>query len=168
MTMMNRHRSRALLVPALAFAAAAASSPARAQDPAVAATVAAQTAEAYELRDVVEQPELLNRREVARLVRDNYPREMRRRRETGTVTLRFLIRADGTVDSARVTMLNATNTEFAEPAAAVARQMRFKPATVDGRPVAVWVMLPVLFMLETRTAPATRAPGDARPPRSRE
>lgn len=164
MTMMTYwKRSRAVLVPALAFVVAAAASPARAQNTPAADTAAAQAEQVYELNVVEEQPNLLNRRDVSRLVAALYPPEQQSRGETGTATVRFVIQRDGTVDSARVTIVHASIPEFAEPAAATARAMRFRPARLNGQSVAVWVTLPITFTLESRVAPATRAPGDARP-----
>lgn len=139
-------RIRGMLLPVLLTAAALAATPACAQNPAAPAPPEASDTVGYELRDVVEHPELINRREVSRLLHDNYPAELRSRGEPGVVTIRMLIKRDGMVDSARVTMVHASNTAFVEPAANVARGMRFKPATVDSRPVAVWVILPIAFV----------------------
>ncbi|HEX9938397.1 MAG TPA: energy transducer TonB [Longimicrobium sp.] len=163
--MMNRYR--AVLLRAVALAAALAAGSARAQNPPP--TMTAPPAEGtYDLSSVEEMPELANRADVARLIQRSYPPEMRSRGETGTVTLRFRIQEDGRVDSASVMIENATSPEFTEPAAKVARAMRFRPAKIENRAVPVWVTVPIPFRLEPRSAPATRAPGDARPPRSRE
>lgn len=146
------------------LAAAAATSPARAQaadEPrdGVARTAAADTVFAYELSAVEEQPELRNREDVVRLMDHNYPREMKRRREGGTATMRILVRADGVVDSAHVSVENVSRPGFADAAVRVARGMRFRPARVGGRPVAVWVTLPVVFWVAPRSAPPVWTPG---------
>ncbi|HYH82103.1 MAG TPA: energy transducer TonB [Longimicrobium sp.] len=135
----------------LAVVAAAATTPLSAQT--------ADTARTYELPEVEAQPVLANRADAARMLERTYPSEQRLRREEGTVTLRFLVGSDGVVDSARVAVVMATQPEFAEPATRVVRTMRFSPATVGGRPVPVWVTLPVTYMVHTRPAPPTWTPG---------
>lgn len=160
--MMNRRWAALLAVLA---AASSATSPARAQaagEPRAGSGTAADTAFAYELSAVDEQPELLNRADVARLTEHNYPREMKRRRETGTVTMRILVRRDGVVDSAHVSVENESQPGFADAAVRVARAMRFKPARLNGQAVPVWVTLPVLFWIRPRPAPPAWTPG-ARP-----
>ena len=138
---------RVMVLGTLVLAAALAATPARAQNqPASAATEAPELE--YEMAEVTEPPELANRDAVARLLRANYPREYRNRGESGTVMVRMLVRSDGAVDSARVTMVKTTHADLVEPAATVARGMRFKPATVDGHPISVWIMLPISFMRE--------------------
>lgn len=163
--MMDRYL--AVLLPALAMAVTLAAGPARAQNPPP-APGAAPAEGTYELSRVEEQPMLANRSDVSRLLQRSYPPEMRSRGETGIVTLRFRIQTDGRVDSASVMIEHASSPEFTEPAARVVRAMRFRPARIENRAVPVWVTLPVTFIPEPRTAPATRAPGDARPARPRE
>ncbi|HEX9938396.1 MAG TPA: energy transducer TonB [Longimicrobium sp.] len=136
-------RFRAVLLPALLLAAAA-TIPARAQDlpPAPVAPPAQGT---YELFRVEEQPMLENREDVARLIQRNYPPGMRSRGESGTATVRFRIQTDDGVDSASVTIENTASAELSKAAAKVAREMRFRPARIDGRAVPVWVTLPITF-----------------------
>ncbi|HET7463686.1 MAG TPA: energy transducer TonB [Longimicrobium sp.] len=135
----------------------------RAQDtaathPPAADSAQAQTPRAYELADVEEQPELRNRSAMPGLVSRYYPREMRRRRDTGVATVRFLILREGTVDSTNVVVQSAPDEELGEAAARVVQRMRFKPARVRGQPVPVWVMLPIAFWMETQTAPSPSIP----------
>jgi TonB family protein len=152
-----KQRRAGIFLPALLLAGVFAVHPARAQWAA-----SADSLRAYELGEVEVMPELANRSEVAGLIQRHYPREMRRKRETGMVTVRFLVRPDGRVDSTRVSVLNSDNEGFNDAAVNVIRRARFAPARVDGQPVAVWVMFPLIFRLEPRSAPPTRAPGDAR------
>lgn len=158
--MMTKNRILAALVHVLVPAAVLAAAPARAQD-----SAPADSARVYKLSEVDVMPEMVNRSEVAGLTHRYHPREMRRRRESGTATVRFVILPGGGVDSARIVVENATNEEFGAGGVNVIRWARFAPARKDGRPVAVWATLPLLFWLEPRSAPASRAPGDARPPR---
>ena len=143
------------------LAAATSTIEARAQvagEPQTAADTAAPTV-AYELSAVDVQPEMVNREEIARLVDRSYPRELRRRHETGTVTLHFVIRDDGAVDSTHLEVENASRLGFADAAVLVVRRMRFSPAKVNGQPVPVWVTLPVTFWLPSRATPPAWTPG---------
>jgi TonB family protein len=138
-----------------------AASPVRAQDSVAthpADSAHARTADAYELRDVDEMPELRNRSDVARVLTRVYPPEMKQRHETGTVALRMMVLRDGRVDSASVVVAVHSREGFDDAAATVVRTMRFSPARVNGEPVAVWVTLPVTFQMETTQAPPPRNP----------
>jgi len=63
---------------------------------------------------------------------------------SGTVTLRVLVGVDGRVEDVRVLdgipLLNGAAMD-------AARRWRFEPARVSGRPVRVWVALPIRFRL---------------------
>jgi len=93
-------------------------------------------------------PVLLNRDEVQAEVRLRYPPGLVT--VGGTVWVRFRILQDGSVDRETVEAVNASVPESvraeAEAAAEMASEhMRFSPATVDGRPVRVWVTQPIHF-----------------------
>lgn len=150
-------RARGVLLPALVLALGVVIGPAHAQNPA-GQDSAAVTDGTYELSGVEVQPELRNRSEAADLVQRFYPRELRRRGETAVLAMRFLILPDGTVDGTRISVASADNQGFSQAATRVVRQLRFTPAKVGGRPVAVWVTLPVVFMVPPGSAPPTRAP----------
>lgn len=146
---LTMNRTGAVLLTGLVTSLGTAATPARAQDPAAAPPAAdsthPQAAEAYELPDVEEQPEFLNRADMVRAISRNYPREMRRRHLTGVVAIRMLVRRDGTVDAATITAIESTQTEFAAAAVKIVRAARFRPARVGGQPVPVWIMFPVTF-----------------------
>ncbi|MFL5381987.1 MAG: energy transducer TonB [Longimicrobiaceae bacterium] len=106
------------------------------------------TGGAYEFSEVEEPPHLQNAREVERQIARHYPRALRRAGVTGEVRLRFRIATDGSVDPSSLRVESSTNAAFEEPAATAAVRMRFSPATLGGRPVAVWVSVPIMFGLE--------------------
>lgn len=92
------------------------------------------------------QPVLLNARELLRLTTRAYPPDLRRQRLTGTVEVHMKVMPDGMVDSTSISILHRDGDAAFGPAAArVVRQLRFRPATIDGLPVAVWVDFPVNF-----------------------
>jgi protein TonB len=100
---------------------------------------------AYEFSAVEEPPHIQNAPEVERQIARHYPRALRRAGVTGEVRLRFRITPDGRVDPSSLRVESSTNAAFEEPAAAAAVRMRFSPATLGGRPVAVWVSVPITF-----------------------
>ncbi len=102
---------------------------------------------AYELSDLGQRPELLNRERAERAMTRLYPRDLRDQGIVGAVTLRFVIQPDGTVDRKSVQVATSAHVAFNDPAVAVLRTMRFSPGTIDGKPVRVWVTLPIYFSL---------------------
>ncbi|MFL5382410.1 MAG: energy transducer TonB [Longimicrobiaceae bacterium] len=100
-----------------------------------------------ELSEVEAVPELLNRAEVAGEIARNYPPLLRDAGVAGSVTLRMRIGSDGVVDGRSIEVLESTHDLFGEAASRVAQRLRFRPATVGGKPVPVWVTLPVAFQL---------------------
>jgi protein TonB len=102
---------------------------------------------ALELGVVETPPELLNREEVAGEIARSYPPLLRDAGVTGSVTLRMRIDSDGVVDGRSIEVLESTHDRFSEAASRVAQRLRFRPATVGGKPVPVWVTLPVTFQL---------------------
>jgi TonB family protein len=109
---------------------------------------AARLRRSYELSLVEEQPELINRGAVSAALTREYPRNMRAKGQAGTVTLRFRVLEDGTVDRATVLVQQLTHPDFAEAAVRVVNTMRFRPARLRRMPVPVWVTLPVTFRLQ--------------------
>jgi len=101
----------------------------------------------YELGELDEQPELANARAVAAALSRVYPPELRAKGDTGVVVVRFRVTAEGLVDPPTVGIVESTSEGFSRAALEVVRTMRFRPAKVQHRPVAVWVAIPVSFQL---------------------
>lgn len=137
-----------LLSPAgagVAFAQAPDTLPAR-TSPAQATASAASPAEGtYELSEVEEKPEAVNRREITRLLQQHYPASLRDAGTAGEVTMKFRVGRDGRVDPESIEVLSSTHAEFRAAARMVAAQMRFRPARVNSQPVAAWVAIPLNF-----------------------
>ncbi|MCI0487754.1 MAG: energy transducer TonB, partial [Blastocatellia bacterium] len=85
------------------------------------------------------KPILLNR------PRPNYTEEARNEKLQGTVRAQVLVGEDGRVE--RVRVIRGLSAGLTEEAIQAASQMRFRPATKDGRPVAHWVTLEIEFNL---------------------
>jgi len=67
------------------------------------------------------------------------------RKVQGTVVLQAVVLEDGTVGAVAVTKLPDPELEHA--AVATVLKWRFRPATRDGNPVAIWVMIELEFVL---------------------
>jgi protein TonB len=91
----------------------------------------------YELSDLTQPPRPISRPS------PTYPPELRRAGISGTVVLKFAVRADGT--TSQVTVQRSDNPAFEEPAIRAIRKWRFEPGEKDGKAVSVWVRLPIPF-----------------------
>jgi TonB family protein len=87
---------------------------------------------------VEELPEVITR------VPPGYPDEARGSRIEGTVVMQVLVGVDGRVKDVR--HVNALPI-LDQAAEACVRQWTFKPALANGRPVAIWVAVPIKFSL---------------------
>lgn len=105
-----------------------------------------RAASPYEARTVEEDPRLLNGAEISAALSDALPDPLRA--TGGSLALRLLVREDGTVDADRAVVVQSSDAALNEMALRVVARMRFIPAKVAGRPVRVWVELP----LEVRPA----------------
>jgi periplasmic protein TonB len=99
----------------------------------------------YELSAVDVMPQPVNTGLLTRVMALVYPPALRDAGVSGTVTLRFLVLRSGAVDPESVVVVDATHPGFADGAAIAVRILQFRPAEVDGKPVRVWVELPVTF-----------------------
>jgi TonB family protein len=90
-------------------------------------------------KSVDSKPQPLNR------PRPNYTEEARKNKIQGNVRVRALVGTDGGVKQVRV--LSGLSDGLNEEAILAVKQMRFKPATKNGQPVAYWVSLDVEFNL---------------------
>jgi TonB family protein len=84
---------------------------------------------------------------ILREVKPVYTREAMEQKIQGTVELELVIAADGTVDRARVVQGLDPVHGLDEAALTAARSWLFRPATLDGEPVAVWAALILDFRI---------------------
>jgi TonB family protein len=99
----------------------------------------------YELSAVNVLPQPINTGLLTRVMELVYPPDLRDAGVSGTVTLRFRVLRSGAVDPESVRVVNAAHPGFADGAVIAVRILQFRPAEVDGKPVRVWVELPVVF-----------------------
>ena len=97
----------------------------------------------YELSAVEEQPRPTNIQDLRRQLERNYPPLLRDARVTGTVQVRMRVMEDGTVDEGSITITSSSHEQFNDPTIRSVQRLRFRPAKVNGRPVKVWVELPI-------------------------
>ncbi len=87
----------------------------------------------------VTQPELETK------VQPDYPEMARLARTSGRVILQAVIQPDGSVGEIQVLRCNRPNLGFEEAAIGAVKQWRYRPATQNGRPVAVYFTVMVEF-----------------------
>ncbi|HEX8359039.1 MAG TPA: TonB family protein [Longimicrobium sp.] len=97
----------------------------------------------YVYETVEEKPVLDNARDVARLLDRNYPSALSEAGVTGQVMLELVVDENGRVRPGSIRVVSASHEEFTAATLRIAERMRFRPARVDDRPVAVKVTLPI-------------------------
>ena len=97
----------------------------------------------YELSAVEEQPRPTNLADLRRQLERNYPPLLRDARVTGTVQVRMRVMEDGSVDAGSIQVTSSSHEQFNDPTIRSVQRLRFRPAKVNGRPVKVWVELPI-------------------------
>ena len=101
----------------------------------------------YELSAVEEQPRATNLADLRRQLERNYPPLLRDARVTGTVQVRMRVTADGSVDASSISITSSSHEQFNDPTIRSVQRLRFRPAKVNGRPVPVWVELPIQWQV---------------------
>ena len=102
----------------------------------------------YELSAVEEQPRPTNLADLRRQLERNYPPLLRDARVVGTVQVRMRVTAEGTVDASSITVTSSSHEQFNDPTIRSVQRLRFRPAKVNGRAVAVWVELPIQWTVQ--------------------
>jgi len=138
-----RHALIAALLLSAGCAAAQESAPAAPPPPVTEGT--------YDLSVVEVPPRITNRARATRVAEEAFGKALGPQGGRGSVTLRFVINPDGTTSRATVAVPTG-NPALDEAALTALRAMRFSPAQVEGRNVAVHVELPLSY-----DAPPTRA-----------
>lgn len=79
-------------------------------------------------------------------MKPTYPRMSQRLNEQGTVTVRVLVRRDGTAGTVEVKS-SSGYPRLDQAAIEAVRTWRFNPATMDGKPIDEWYIVPIPFKL---------------------
>lgn len=91
-------------------------------------------------------PKLLNRSEILRLLRRYYPETERQSGIEGTVVVDLHLGTDGSVNGVEVS--GSAGNAFDEVALMVSKKMKFSPAMVETRVVAVKIRQSIVFKLD--------------------
>ena len=97
---------------------------------------------------VEERPELSNRSQAERLLRQNYPDLLRDAGVTGRTIVTMVIDAEGKVEPGSVRVIESSHEAFSDPAVKVAERMRFRPAKLNRQAVPVLITLPIEWKIE--------------------
>jgi TonB family protein len=106
------------------------------------------------LREVDVPPRIDNSREFRLALARRYPAAARDAGVQGWVNVCFVVEADGSISNAVV--MRATDEQFEQPTLDAVSVMRFRPARLDGRPVRVWVVQPIQWMVHRYDPAAAR------------
>lgn len=126
----------------------AAASPVAAQHSTPAAP---DTARVYELADVQMRPSALNGDDLLRALDAAYPPHLRAAGTPGTVQVQLVIGADGVPRD--VVVISATDSAFSAPTVAALGLLRFLPAHLGDKPVAVRAVFPVNWSVAPDSPP---------------
>jgi len=92
-------------------------------------------------------PQLTNPRDAQRLLERNYPPILRDAGVTGHTTVVLVIDKDGRVEPGSVTVRESSHDAFRDAAIRAAERFRFRPARVQGQPVAVVISIPIEWQI---------------------
>jgi periplasmic protein TonB len=80
-----------------------------------------------------------------RTVPPEYPFELRRSGQSGVVTVRCTINERGEV--VETVVVKSSDPAFEKPAVSALQRWKFKPATLDGKPVTTKALIPLHFVI---------------------
>jgi TonB family protein len=118
----------------------------------------------YELVQVETMPRPVNVPEMRAALEAGYPAELRAAGRQGTVVVSLVVGPDGATRD--VGVVSSTEPGFDSATVAAVRLLRFTPAAVAGRPVAVRVELPIQWQLAAGEPAAAAPVAAATPPPS--
>jgi protein TonB len=93
-------------------------------------------------------PQMKDTRGLITHMRALYPPVYRAAGIEGRAVVQLVVDTDGRVEPDGVSVISATHPDFGPPSVEIARLLRFEPARRNGRPVRVWVQLPVDWMID--------------------
>jgi TonB family protein len=93
-------------------------------------------------------PQLKNVDEMAHRMRALYPPIYRAAGIEGSAVVQLVVDTDGRVEEEGMSVISATAPDFGPATLELAQLVRFEPARRNGRPVRVWVQLPVDWKID--------------------
>ena len=76
-----------------------------------------------------------------------YPRYSEEMYEEGQVKLQFIVQPDGTASNIKI-LRSSGHSRLDAAAARSLHQAKFQPATCHGKPIAMWLTMPIMFTLK--------------------
>lgn len=116
----------------------------------------------YDLHEVEVLPRPQNAAEFTAALHQAYPPHLRAAGVGGTVQVAFVVGTDGQPKDVRV--VSASDSAFSGPSAQAVSLLRFTPAQLQARPVAVRVEQPITWRTEAPPPAAAAEPAPAAPP----
>jgi TonB family protein len=91
------------------------------------------------------QADLVNRRELPRLMRRLYPKMLQDAGVGGRVVVQFVVGTNGRVDMSTVKVLSATDDAFVDPTREALDEFRFRPARIGDNEVRMLTQMPIVW-----------------------
>jgi protein TonB len=88
-------------------------------------------------------PRPTNVRDLGPRMRELYPPTYRQVGIEGQAVVEFVVDAQGRVEDEGMSIVSSTHPDFRQATQELIKLLRFEPATVNGRPVRVWIRMPV-------------------------
>jgi protein TonB len=92
-------------------------------------------------------PQLLSPREAQRMLERVYPHILRDAGVAGRTTVQLVIDKNGQVEPGSITVQETTHDAFRDAAVRAAQRFRFRPARLNGQPVAVSITIPIEWQI---------------------
>jgi len=103
------------------------------------------SAQAFSPDQLSEMPKVKSASQAKSVIERAYPRQMQEAGVGGKVQVRFVVKADGSVDASSVEVVAATMKVLGEAAADAVCKIEFLPGKKDGAAVDAIVMMPISF-----------------------
>lgn len=100
---------------------------------------------AYEVAVLDSPPRLANARQVQSTMGRLYPRMLLDAGIQGSVSMQFVIEADGSVDPKSVKVISSTHEQFSKATVEALERFRFEPGVYRGEKVRVLIQMPIVW-----------------------
>lgn len=109
---------------------------------------AASAQEAFEMSDLTEMPSFKSAQQAQRAIVRSYPRTLQDAGIGGTVQVRFIVSADGSVLSESIEIVASSSKALGDAARQAVGDIQFKPGKKDGSAVPAVVVMPIRYTVQ--------------------
>lgn len=99
----------------------------------------------YNGSEVTVAPKLADLKKAKDAIERSWPPALKSRKIGGKVAVQFTVLKDGTVDANSIQVVSAPSAALGDAATEAVKKLLFKPGEVDGAPVAVRVLFPIVY-----------------------